>query len=228
MPKKEPGKLHSPVPQSDFDRIDLQAMTCAVRPRRYYRLHGTDPSTGKPYECIYFSQKGSTRFDPPTGPGTMCVGETLPGILLEVFDDTWGAAGDPSRHLTAHQRANWYVSIVHLPSLRLFDATGINLSKIGTDLQLLTAEYRTTQEWALRIALHPANVDGIYYISRHNPQLKNVALFRRPWTSTRRMHGIKPRIKRSQRAIEYGRAVQLAKAKGLLEAATLLEVAILP
>jgi hypothetical protein len=139
-----------------------------------------NPATNGPWPPIYFSTSGNTRFDPVGGIGTMCVGESLGGAILEKFDDYLGPAGDDSRSLTETQLREAWETLVSLPDLQLFDATGKNLSLIGVDAQFAVGEYAVTRDWALRMMFHPDAIDGILFPSRHDLQRKNVALFGRP------------------------------------------------
>ena len=63
MPKKTPGKLNSPPPQSEFDRLSM-ARWCVPARGVFYRLHSMDGATGRPWPPIYFSRAGLTRFSP--------------------------------------------------------------------------------------------------------------------------------------------------------------------
>jgi hypothetical protein len=63
--------------------------------------------------------------------------------------------------------------------VRLFYAQGGNLSRIGTDMQLLTGNYAVAREWFLRLANHPVQISGFVYPSRHDRSRKNIALIRR-------------------------------------------------
>jgi hypothetical protein len=128
--------------------------------------------------------------------------------------------GNPNRSLTIGTLEQWHVSPVHLPAVRLFDASGQNLSKIGTDAQLLSAGYNVTQQWALRLAAHPAAIDGIYYPSRHNPSAE------RGWRVGKRASSARAKSKRKE--ITFGSASRLADYPGTLRACIELEVAILP
>jgi hypothetical protein len=159
MPKKTPGKLNPPPPAAEFNKLPLYSW-CGLREGFYLRLHRVNRSTGKPWHPIHFSRRGASRFDPPTGPGTLYVGESIGGILLEVFDDSWGAVGSLSRCLTRAQLNEWWVTLVAVPPVNLFYAHGIALSKIGTDVQLLSGDHATAREWALRLAEHPLCIDG--------------------------------------------------------------------
>ena len=123
-----------------------------------------------------------------------------------------------------------------MPRVCLFDATGPNLSRIGTDAQLLTGEYGITQQWALRLMQHPAGVDGILYRSRHDLQRLNVALFGRPWLSQEvkeeRLAAVGwrrwGRVTKQKRAVSYDTSVLLRDHPGLNSTLMELEVARLP
>ena len=179
MPKKTPGRPNPPPPQADFDKLDLKRF-CVPLGGIFYRVHGREPSTGNPFHPIHFSRRGTSRFDPTRGIGTLCVGKSLPVALMEVFDDSWGAVGAPSRALTATRLGEWWVTLVWVPQVQVFEARGANLSKIGTDQQLVTGRHSTARRWALRVMRHPGALDGILYPSRHTTNDFNVALFQRP------------------------------------------------
>jgi RES domain-containing protein len=182
MPLKTPGKLNLPPPQATFDELPLESW-CGQRSGVYYRLHSRAPATGKPWPPIHFSQSGRSRFDPVDGPGTLYLGETLAAALLEVFDDSWGPVNASSRRLTLTQLGEWWVTLVAVPTVNLFYAHGINLSKIGTDNQLLSGDHAVARQWALALVKHPLKIDGIYYPSRHHAGERNLAIFnQRGWS----------------------------------------------
>lgn len=139
MALKTPGKLNAPVPQAEFDKLPLAKWCTALR-GVFYRLHSLDLTTGQAWHPIYFSRAGRTCFDPINGSGTFYVGEALSGVMMEVFDDMWGPVGSITRSLTRAQLQEWFVTLVALPSVTLFEAHKGNLSKIGTDLQLLAGD----------------------------------------------------------------------------------------
>jgi hypothetical protein len=176
--RKTPGRPVSPPARAEFDRLPLNRYGCRDQ-GIYYRVHGRDPATGRPYHPIHFSRRGTSRFDSSHGPGTLCLGNVLAIALMEVFDDAWGAVGTAARALTSTQLREWWVTLVWLPQVRLLDGRGDHLSKLGTDLQLVTGRHSTARQWALRIARHPAGLDGILYPSRHTTDGLNVALFKR-------------------------------------------------
>ena len=178
MGKKTPGKLGAPPVQSDFDALPLGTLTQTVA-GPFYRLHSLNTATGTAWDPLHFSVRGTTRFDPIGGMGTLYLAAELAGALMEVFDDRWGPVGSLGRSVTRQELKEWWVTLVDVPSIEVFDATGRNLSKLGTDAQLLTGDYPTTQLWAQRLMDHPQQIGGILYRSRHDPMRLDVALFRR-------------------------------------------------
>ncbi len=178
MGKKTAGKLNPPPSQAEFDQLPLTGL-CRKGHGNFYRLHGTNPTTGDPWSPIHFSKRANSRFDPAKGAGSLCLAVTFSGALMELFDDHWGPVGSIGRSVTNQQLHDTWASRVNLPPVVLFDATGANLSKIGTDGQLLTGKYTTSRRWVGRIMRHPAGIDGILYRSRHDAARLNVALFGR-------------------------------------------------
>ena len=177
---KAAGKVATPPPQTDFDKIPLGDY-CRTESGLFRRLHVLKPGTTDPWPAVYFSTRGTTRFDPARGIGTMCVGQSLGGAMMEKYDDSWGALGDPSRSVTEGQLKETWETVIYLPRVTLFDCGGRNhLSLIGADAQLYTGEYSGTQLWALRMMSHPAMIEGIWFPSRHDPNRQNIALFQRP------------------------------------------------
>jgi hypothetical protein len=234
MPPKTPGKLNQPPPQKEFDSLPL-ANWCVCKSGIFYRLHSFDRNTGKPWPPVFFSTAGRTRFDPAAGPGTFYVGETLAGVMLEVFDDSWGPVNSLSRSLTKTQLTEWAVTLVAVPPVVLFEAQS-NLSKMGTDMQLLSGDHAISREWALCLTRHPLKIDGIYYSSRHDSRRFNLAIFKqRAWqreqfdaalTGQAAMH--RGRVIDSAAPIMYGPSVLLRDHLELNSALAELEVAILP
>jgi hypothetical protein len=235
MQLKTPGKLNSPPSQAEFDKLPV-AGWCGPHFGVFYRLHGMDSNTGKAWHPIYFSRAGRTRFDPIDGPGTFYVGETLLGVMMEVFDDMWGPVGSITRSLTRAQLAEWWVTLVAVPQVIAFEAHKGNLSKMGTDLQLLAGEHSISREWASRLAHHPVQLDGIYYGSRHDSGQCNLAIFnQRPWKGEQSDASLTPpaaghasRSIGKKDPLIYGPPVMLRDHPELHPSLVELEVAILP
>lgn len=232
--KKTPGKLNAPLPQPEFNALPLSNWCGSVQ-GVFYRLHSIDPSTGKPYPPVYFSRKGSSRFDPRNGPGTLYIGKTLAGVLMEIFDDRWGPVGDITRSLTESELREWFVSLITIPPITAFFASQASLSKIGTDSQLISGDHALSRKWALRLIRHPAEIEGIYYQSRHNSSCWNLALLRtKRFLPAREDEKLMCGDSRSsERAahtakIVYGPPVPLGAHPGLPAVLKELEIAVLP
>jgi hypothetical protein len=234
-PLKTPGKLNPPPLQAEFDRLPLTSW-CFIGEGVFYRLHGLDKSRGKPWPPVFFSRPDKTRIDPAAGPGTFYVGETLAGVLMEVFDDMWGPVTSASRSLTRTQLREWWVTLVAVPQVNMFDARGPNLSKIGTDVQLISGDHALSRAWALSLARHPSKIDGIYYPSRHDGARCNLAIFKqRKWRPARLDGKLTPpasihggRIINVKGPLVYGHPVLLRDHPELPGALFELEVAQLP
>jgi RES domain-containing protein len=178
MAKKTPGEFHPPPPAYEFNQLPL-APPCTLESGFLYRLHSTNVETGAPWPAVFFSRRGTSRFDPVEGVGTLYAAKSLAGAVLEVFDDRWGPVGSIERTLTPSELETWWVTLVDLPPTTVFDTSGVDLSKIGTDLQLLAGDHATARTWALRLMEHPANLGGIVYASRHAHTKVNLAIFQR-------------------------------------------------
>lgn len=177
MPRKTPGKLPPPPDAAEFARLPLGRL-CQMVSGVYYRLHTLDPKTRKLYGPVFFSRHGTSRFDPAQGIGTLCVADSLTGAILEKFGDRLEPLGSLGRALSRQMLGDWFATLVSVPQVKLFEASGANLSKLGVDLQLLAGEHAVTRSWALRLMEHPARIGGILYPSRHDDTRRNVALFK--------------------------------------------------
>lgn len=234
MGKKTAGKLNQPPSQADFNTIALGGL-CRNITGVFYRLHSTDP-TGNAWPPVHFSKRGNSRFDPTTGIGTLCVAASLAGAMMEVFDDHWGPVASIGRSVTEQQLSQTWITRVSLPNVNLFDATGANLSKIGTDAQLLTGKYTTTRKWTKRVMEHPQQVDGVLYRSRHDLDRLNVALFQRaaflPATLDPALQAFEPdswsRKAGHGRVLVHGNAIRLRDHPDLTPALIELQVARVP
>jgi hypothetical protein len=235
MRKKTPGKLNKPPPQDIFDLVPLR-QCCGRVEGVFYRLHSIDAVTGAVHAPVHFSRNGANRFDPPDGPGTLYVGETLSGVLMEIFDDRWGPVGDITRSLTETELRDWHVTLIALPTVTVFLAQDSNLSKIGTDFQLISGDHVTSREWALRLIRHPARIEGIFYPSRHNTRCCNIALFRTrrclPERQEKSLVGSKnphsPDLAVKGGKLVYGPPIRLGEHPELPGILADLEIAILP
>lgn len=168
--------------------------------------------------------------------GTLYLAEKLSGAMMEVFDDRWGPVGSLGRSVTRQELKEWWVTLVNVPSVEVFDATGPNLSKLGTDAQLLTAGYTKTRQWAQRLMDHPQSIGGILYRSRHDPVCLDVAPSQRTRLLPAKLDPAfdlaKAKTWTRQRLdgslLIYGPSVLLEAHPELTAALAKLEVAILP
>jgi hypothetical protein len=64
--------------------------------------------------------------------------------------------------------------------LRLVQAYGTGLSRIGCTAALSTARYALAGAWSLALWSHKDKADGLLYHSRHNPEHLCAAIFNRP------------------------------------------------
>jgi hypothetical protein len=64
--------------------------------------------------------------------------------------------------------------------LRLVQAYGAGLSRIGCTAALSTARYSLAGAWSLALWFHKDRPDGLIYHSRHNPEHLCAAIFDRP------------------------------------------------
>lgn len=233
MPKKIPGKLQPPPAAAEFDNLPL-AKWCKPVAGIFYRLHSTDTKAGKPFPAVFFSQRGRTRFDPELGPGTLYIGGSLAGAMLEIFDDHWGPVGSPNRSITQSELDARWVSLIALPETMVFETEGLSLSKIGTDLQLLSGGHMAAREWAFRLGAHPATIGGIAYVSRHDHTRRNLAVFRRPHLFPEVSdEALLPQVlwhreEKHGNGLVYGPAVKLRRHPELMAVLSELEVGILP
>jgi hypothetical protein len=235
MPKKTPGKLLPPPAAAEFDELPL-ARWCKPAAGVFYRLHSTDLTTSKPWPSVFFSQRDRSRFDPAGGPGTLYLGASLAGAMLEIFDDHWGPVGSPNRTITQSELDTWWVTLIAVPETVVLETAGSSLSKIGTDMQLLSGDHASAREWALRLSAHPATVGGIAYVSRHDHTRGNLALFQRPHLlpiafDAALLRGAAKTWQRAARhgsGLVHGPAVNLRDHADLMDALSELEVGLAP
>jgi RES domain len=63
--------------------------------------------------------------------------------------------------------------------LRLVQAHGSGLARLGTTASLSTGGYRASRRWGLALWNHKDQPDGLVYFSRHNPGMLCAAVFDR-------------------------------------------------
>ena len=126
------------------------------------------PGAGKP---------PAFRFDSNTGAfGVLYAAEMPDGAFVETL------LRNPSRLMVdwSEIAARSYSELLANKDLRLVDATGSGLSRLGTTAALSTGPYDPCGLWSDALFHHPEQPDGIIYSSRHNPKKFSIALFGRP------------------------------------------------
>ncbi len=153
-----------PSPPADIASRSLPVR----RVRVLFRIHRSADA------CLYFSKSGDGRFDDPHRRyGVLYAGLKSEAAFAEVF----------LRHLSQmlilesdlEQRA---LSEIGCRALDCVDLTGSGLRQLSCDNRIATeTPYRTPGLWSRSIFEHPQQPGGLIYLSRHNPQLKCVAIF---------------------------------------------------
>nr|WP_111300268.1 RES family NAD+ phosphorylase [Paracoccus saliphilus] len=139
-----------------------------------FRVHRTTFSP-----CFYGPGEGNPptyRFDSASSAfGVLYVAPRPDAAIIETL------LRNPARMtVSAAEVAVRSLSILQAPrELRLVDATGPNLSRLGTTAALSTGPYDPCGLWSDALFSHPDQPDGIAYASRHNPDELCFALFER-------------------------------------------------
>jgi hypothetical protein len=163
-----------------------------------WRFHGHDKATYLPFGPIFFSEREDSRWDFKGDPlvtnsgGTLCLGKTFAGALMEYFDRDWpgfleakGSVLAKQRALFAHDLTHVYVTRIRIPKgLKLFDLTKPGaMNAIGFKLDAwltATKEYKDTRPWS-RWFSQCGKIDGLIFSSRPGgAQVMNYVLFNRP------------------------------------------------
>jgi hypothetical protein len=128
---------------------------------------------------IHWSRLGIHRFDSPgVRYGVLYTSNWIETAVLEVFGDQW----IKDRQVSLNDLQRFDVCELEIRrSLKVLDATGKHLSRLGTDANFFaTTDYAVTQAWANALMTHPQAPAGIRYNSRKNPRRINYAVFGSP------------------------------------------------
>lgn len=137
------------------------------------RLRHSDPA--------FFGRTRALRFDAPAAAFGVCyLGTSLACCFLEVFRLARRGLTDRLAITTA-QLADYYAAIARsLRPLRLAFLADDGLVLLGIDQRVTGGDdYALSGRWANAIYRHAAQVDGIFYATRHHNGLYAVALFER-------------------------------------------------
>lgn len=158
------------LPPKEFSRLEIPVTDYPER--ELWRVHAQGQS------AIFFSITPTHRFSHPACPAPLLyLGESLTTCLWERFgDDILNVDARVSKGLW-RTRA---ISRVLVPELRLCDLTDVRTrSRAKVDVSALThMDLSVPKAWGLAIQQHPANFDGLRYLSRFDAQ-PCIALFQR-------------------------------------------------
>lgn len=128
------------------------------------------------HEPLFFGRTALHRFDAPGGEfGVLYVASDPHGAFIETLGPVSGARRVTMSRLRERGLARIEVS----RPLRLVDLTGPGLARLDADERLCSGGYTVAQRWALVLHHHPAQPDGVYYRSRHDPSRACAAIFDR-------------------------------------------------
>jgi RES domain len=150
-----------PEPPLDFER---QVLPVTLESGLFYRLNPAGYAS-----AIYYDASGCGRFDLKDQLGVLYLGKTIEAAFIETFGRNLGQRF-VSRDMI---KTRSLFAIESDRPLKLLQLYGAGLAKLGVDSELSSGrEYRLPRLWCEAIYSHPQQVDGIYYMSRHdNTQL---------------------------------------------------------
>jgi hypothetical protein len=150
-----------PEPPLDFER---QVLPVTLESGLFYRLNPTGYAS-----AIYYDASGCGRFDIKGQLGVLYLGKTIEAAFIETFGRNLGQRF-VSRDMI---KTRSLFTIESDRPLKLLQLYGAGLAKLGVDSELSSGrKYRLPRLWCEAIYSHPQQVDGIYYMSRHdNTQL---------------------------------------------------------
>jgi hypothetical protein len=167
-------------PPKDFSKLNL--VTTEVEPSSLLRLASTKHRSSDP-----FRRDRQYRFDAPDESfGVLYAAFDLETAFVEsiVRDKAHPLPAGEHLFIDYETLASRYIATLSRSSsdgaLRLAQLYGAGLSAVKTDNRIATVDdYATTQQWAKAFHAHPANVDGIVYMSRYLGNRRSVVLFDR-------------------------------------------------
>lgn len=150
-----------PEPPLDFER---QVLPVTLESGLFYRLNPAGYAS-----AIYYDASGCGRFDIKGQLGVLYLGKTIEAAFIETFGRNLGQRF-VSRDMI---KTRSLFTIESDRPLKLLQLYGAGLAKLGVDSELSSGrEYSLPRLWCEAIYSHPQQVDGIYYMSRHdNTQL---------------------------------------------------------
>lgn len=157
-----------PEPPLDFER---QVLPVTLESGLFYRLNPAGYAS-----AIYYDASGCGRFDIKGQLGVLYLGKTIEAAFIETFGRNLGQRF-VSRDMI---KTRSLFAIESDRPLKLLQLYGTGLAKLGVDSELSSGrEYRLPRLWCEAIYSHPQQVDGIYYMSRHDNTQLCCGLFNR-------------------------------------------------
>ena len=157
-----------PEPPLDFER---QVLPVTLESGLFYRLNPAGYAS-----AIYYDASGCGRFDIKGQLGVLYLGKTIEAAFIETFGRNLGQRF-VSRDMI---KTRSLFAIESDRPLKLLQLYGAGLAKLGVDSELSSGrKYRLPRLWCEAIYSHPQQVDGIYYMSRHDNTQLCCGLFNR-------------------------------------------------
>jgi hypothetical protein len=162
-----------PEPPSDLNQRDLQLVKVTGS---LFRIHTLKDNPIYFRKIVPLSPNLGYRFDDPQGKfGVLYAARKQNGAFAEVFLRELA-----SRLIDLDEVIQRGLSELHLSPLRCVDLTGNVLRSLACDNRIATdINYEQTQKWSRALHDHPAQPDGLIYLSRHDPQFHCLAIFER-------------------------------------------------
>jgi hypothetical protein len=159
-------------PAKNFNTLTLPVVT--VKAKGLVRISGYD--SNEPH----FGRTASHRFDDPKREyGTSYFGLNLATAVAESLLHDLEPVG-ARYHVAADEVKRRYIHTFDGKDLTLADLTGQSMNVLGAHAGLFgTANYSIPMRWSRAIYTHPADVDGILYVSRMMTPNLVVVLFDR-------------------------------------------------
>lgn len=165
MVKSNLLKAHPPPPRN----LHTRPLPLIELHTRWWRsfIGGNDP--------LDFDYSDGHRFNATEGEyGILYLGSDAHCVFVETFDD-------PARFRIPVVKLNeqWFCEVTTTGLLRLVDSLSAGVRAISADGRLCTGNDDMTCFWGIALWQHPAQVDGLYCLSRNDPSRRNLALFDR-------------------------------------------------
>ena len=157
-----------PLPSPNLNQ---QVLPCSRERAVFYRLNPVNYAS-----AIFYDASGSERFDRAGKRGVLYLGKTIEAAFIETFGRELGV------RFVSHEfvKTRNLFTVKSDRPLELVKLYGAGLAKLGVDSDLSSGrDYELSRSWCEAIYNHPQQVDGIYYLSRHDNTQLCCGLFER-------------------------------------------------